>query len=68
MMIPNMEISAIAVHVLDKWVKHFGFLRSICSEMGAGFEMALWFALCRMARVWRSFEHYPSLLLPEKFH
>ena len=49
MLIPNMEVSATAVHIWDKCIKHFGFPRSICSEMGPDFEMALWFALCRMA-------------------
>ena len=54
-LIPNMEVSTITVHVWDKWIKHFGFLRSIRSEMGPDFEMALCFALYRMAGAYRTF-------------
>ena len=41
MLIPNMEVCAIAVHVWEKWIKHLGFPRSIHSEMGPDFKMAL---------------------------
>ena len=68
MMLSQMEVSAIAVHIWDKWVKHFCFLRAICSEMGPDLEMALWVALCWIAGTYKTFEHHPNLRLPEKFH
>ena len=67
-MLPCIKVSSIALHIWDMWVKHFGFPRSIRSEMGPDFEMALWFALCRIAGTYKTFEHHPNLRLPEKFH
>ena len=67
MEIPNMEVETIANHVWEKWVKTFGFPKSIRSEMRAAFEKGLWWALCRLARVWRPFQPYPSLIPSRSF-
>ena len=68
MMLTQMEVSTIAVHICHKWVKHLGFPRAICSEMGPNYEMALRTTPCRIARTYKIFEHHPNLCLLEKFH